>query len=88
MPEVGDLCVWHIPQVPGKPFYVPVKTVAEAKLVDRILCAYDLFEFDHRIKPDFCNAGGLNVWDGDVWMTWYGEEGEDFDDYEVKDAER
>lgn len=24
-PAEGSLCVWHIPQIPGKPFYVTVK---------------------------------------------------------------
>ena len=81
---VGDLQVWWIPQVPMEPFTVPVASVAEAvKLLD-VLADYDLFQLKHRIKPDFCNAGGLRRWcadggDGEPdWEDWYDEEtGED-----------
>jgi hypothetical protein len=86
-PKEGDLMVWHIPQVPGTPFQVPVRNIREAKLVDNALCNYDNFEFTENIKGDFSNAGGLNVYSNDIdgegtvgWMTWYSEEGYDFDE--------
>lgn len=49
------------------------------------LAAYDIFQFENRVKPDFCNAGGLRRWcddsDGEGapgWEDWYDEEtGED-----------
>ena len=88
MPKEGDLCVWHIPQVPGKPFYVPVSSVQEAKKVDKILCDYDEFELKNRIKGDYCNAGGLNVFEDGEWVTWYSEEGDDFDDFEISSKTR
>lgn len=64
-----------------KPFTVPVASVAEgAKLLD-VLADYDLFQFNNRIKPDYCNAGGLNRWTADCdgegtpgWESWYDEE--------------
>lgn len=81
--KIGDLRVWWIPQIPGKQFTVPVDTPAEAaKLID-VLAKYDLFQFENRIKPDYCNMGGLVVCedDGDggtEWCDWYDEEtGED-----------
>lgn len=79
-PTIGDLRVWHIPQIPGKPFHVPVKTVREAVNVMRILADYDLFQFENRIKPDYSNAQGLEIYepdDGDGkpgWCSWYDEE--------------
>ena len=86
-PKIGDLCVWHIPQVPGEPFQVKVDSVKEAKQLINVLDTYDLFELDHRIKPDYCNATGLNVYVADSdgegnpgWETWYSEEGMDIDD--------
>lgn len=81
----GALQVWWIPQVPGKPFTVPVKTLEEGVKIMEVLADYDAFQFKHRIKPDYCNAGGIQRWcadnDGDGtpgWEDWYDEEtGED-----------
>ena len=83
----GDLSVWWIPQVPMKPFYYPVKTVKEAQLLLDVLGRYDQFQFENRIKPDYSNAGGLNVYspedadeNGNCWVTWYNEDGSDIDE--------
>lgn len=78
-PSDTQLKVWWIPQIPGARFEVPVATVAEGvKLMD-VLAKYDAFQFEHRIKPDYCNAGGLMMIDSDgEWGDWYDEEtGED-----------
>lgn len=80
------LKVWWIPQVPMKPFEVEVVTVAEGvKLMD-VLAKYDAFQFENRIKPDYCNAGGLMQFDEDSdgdgnpgWVDWYDEESGDDD---------
>lgn len=79
------LQVWWVPQVPMTAFTVDVESVAEgARLLDT-LARYDLFQMEHNIKPDFCNAGGLNQlsdnFDGEGtpgWESWYDEDtGED-----------
>lgn len=94
-PKKGDLRVWWIPQVPGKAFHVPVKTLREAKLLIDTLANYDMFQLQHRIKPDYSNAGGLQIYepdsavddDGkptkdDAWFDWcHPETGQDFDEY-------
>ena len=87
-PTQGDLRVWWIPQVPMNAFYVPVKTVHEAKLILNTLALYDIFQFENHIKPDYSNAGGLEVYD-DIdgtgkldWGEWYDEDGNDIDDTE------
>ena len=74
--------VWWKPQVPCSSFEVPVSTIEEAKLLLRTLAEYDAFQFEHRIKPDYCNAGGLIVWDETEkdWMNWESDEGESIDD--------
>lgn len=86
----GDLRVWWIPQVPMKAFYVPVETVLDAKLVTDTLARYDAFQYENLIKPDYSNAGGLQMYDpadiqdGDIesgWTEWYSEDGEDFDTF-------
>lgn len=80
------LRVYWIPQV-GKcePFYVPVKDVIEAKKVMDILAAYDAFQLQNRIKPDYVNTGGLQMYDDvlEEWEEWELEtEDEWFDNVE------
>lgn len=82
-PTRGDLRVWWIPQVPMKPFRVPVATIGEAKLILKTLANYDIFQFENRIKPDYSNAGGLECFSQDddgEWCEWYDEKsGEDIE---------
>src|SRR6056297_2172666 len=82
-PKSGDLQVWWVPQVPMTPFTVKVETPQEAKKILSVLAAYDLFQLDQNIKPDFCNAGGLNVFENGEWEDWYDPQtGEDIDVWE------
>jgi hypothetical protein len=70
--EMNHLRVWWIPQVPGKPFQVAVHNLVEAKLVLDTLARYDNFQYEHHIKPDYCNAGGLQEEDPELgWTDWY-----------------
>ena len=79
------LQVWWIPQVPMRSFDVDVASVEEGVKVLKVLEDYDLFQYKHNVKPDYCNAGGLRMWDEDAdgggnpgWVDWYDEEtGED-----------
>ena len=68
------LRVWWIPQVGagGNPFYVPVESVPEAKKVMDILSFYDCYQYNHRIKGDYCNTGGLEMWNDKTqeWESW------------------
>jgi hypothetical protein len=83
--KVGDLQVWWIPQVPGKSFEVPVDSLEMGVKIMNTLAFYDIFQYENKIKPDYCNAGGINVWSDDCdgernegWNSWYDEEtGED-----------
>lgn len=72
--------VWWIPQVPMSPFYVSVSTIEEAKKVLDVLAKYDMFQYEYNIKPDYCNAGGLQVMVGGEWEEWENEEGEGIDE--------
>lgn len=81
-PRNGDLKVWWIPQIPGRPFERPVRNLQEAKLLVETLADYDAFQFKNNIKPDYCNAGGLMVYMGDEWSDWYDEAtGRSFDEW-------
>ena len=71
--------VWHIPQVPGKAFFVEVDSPEEAIKVMNILADYDLFQLDNNIKPDYSNAQGLEVFEDGEWLTWYSKD----DDYDI-----
>src|SRR3546814_6755934 len=79
--ETGQLQVWWVPQVPMTAFEVNVGSVQEgAKLLD-VLAEYDLFQYENKVKPDYCNAGGLRRWCADSdgegtpgWEDWRSEE--------------
>lgn len=75
------LRVWWIPQVPGKPFYVPVADRDQAVKILTVLAEYDLFQLKHKIKPDYANAGGLQVLEDGEWVEWYDNDGNDIDYY-------
>lgn len=63
--------VWWIPQVPMKPFRVAVETPEQGEQLCQILADYDRFQFENKVKPDYCNAGGVEVLDehGD-WVDY------------------
>lgn len=79
------LQVWWVPQVPMNPFEVEVESVQEGVKIMDVLASYDDFQFKNRIKPDYCNAGGIYQWAEDCdgegnpgWENWYDDEtGED-----------
>ncbi len=81
MKEEIKLRVWWKPQIPmNESFYVEVATPQEAKKVLDILAKYDLFQLENKIKPDFSNAGGLEVFESKQWSEWHSENGEDIDE--------
>lgn len=81
-PKEGDLRIWWIPQIPGKPFHQAVSSLDEAKLVTDILARYDAFQLVNNIKGDYANAGGVQIFEDGEWCEWYDpEEGDDFRTY-------
>lgn len=83
-----QLRIWWIPQVPMPMFTVPVRTFREARLLLNTLADYDAFQFKHRVKPDYCNAGGLQMFDpldgedspDGSWSDYHPDSGDEFDD--------
>ncbi len=67
----AKLRVYWIPQVPMKPFFVSVGSVQEGVLIMSTLGEYDLFQLANNIKPDYCNAGGLEMLEDGEWVAWY-----------------
>jgi hypothetical protein len=68
--------VWWIPQVPGEAFRVPVPSVAEGLWLTKVLAEYDKFQFEQRIKPDYCNVGGVEVLEDGEWCEYEPDEDE------------
>ncbi len=69
-PKEGDLAVKWYPQIPCKPFVVQVRTVDEGARLLAILGDYDAFQFKHRIKGDYANAGALVVFEDGEWCEY------------------
>lgn len=83
-PVKGGLRVWWIPQVPGASFEWPVSDLNQAALMLDALAAYDDFQFSQNVKGDYCNVGGLIIFDGEVWVDWEDEDCDDFDTWREK----
>jgi len=75
----GDLKVWWVPQVPGKEFEVPVDSVEHGAIILSVLEEYDAFQHINNIKLDYCNDGGLQVYEGGEWCDWVDEDTYDGD---------
>jgi hypothetical protein len=70
-PKEGDLQIWWIPQVPMESFNMPVASIEEATLLLKTLARYDLFQYENNVKPDYCNMGGLSIFENGEWTDWY-----------------
>lgn len=81
-----DLKIYWIPQVPMKAFERPVSSPQEAKKILELLADYDIFQFENKVKPDYSNSGGLQVFDGEDWVDWEDENGDNIDDAEFEDS--
>lgn len=79
--ENKKLRVWWIPQVGcDGTFYVPVESVEEGKKILDLLAAYDAWQLQNKIKPDYTNVGGLQMFDEEEqeWCDWYLETDNDY----------
>jgi hypothetical protein len=72
--------VWWVPQVPMKAFYVEVDDLKTAVKIVDVLADYDIFQYENRVKPDYSNVGGVQVWSEDEndWL--------DLDEDEITEA--
>lgn len=72
--------VWHNCQI-GKVnnFYTKVNSIEEAWNMINTLAQYDIFQYENRIKPDYCNSNGLEYFDEEEndWLEWYDDDGYD-----------
>ncbi len=74
----NKLRVWWVPQVPCDPFYVGIDSIKEGVKLMNTLADYDAFQYDKNIKPDYSNAGGIDMFEDGKWCSWMDNEtGED-----------
>ena len=67
---MAKLRVWWVPQIQGKRFEREVPNITTGKSLLDVLGDYDLFQFENSIKPDYSNAGGLEVFVRGKWEEW------------------
>lgn len=84
--QEGHLRIWWIPQIPGKGFEWAIPDLKTASLMLDVLAAYDDFQFAENVKGDYCNMGGLQVFQDGEWVDWEDDDGNDFDEYRRSDA--
>ncbi len=68
-PSEGDFQVWWISQVPMKPFTVLVETREQGEWLCGVLAAYDKFQYENNVKPDYSNVGGVHVFEDGNWRN-------------------
>ena len=78
------LRVWHNCQA-GKVdnFYVEVESIEQAWKILNVLWNYDLFQYENKVKPDYCNMSGLEYFDEEEqgWREWYDDDGYDIKEH-------
>lgn len=63
------------------PFHISVSSIEEGVKIMDVLADYDQFQLDNNIKPDYCNMGGIEIFDADdkedgpggSWVSWFDE---------------
>lgn len=75
--------VWWIPQIPGKPFYAEAPDFKTARLIDKTLGRYDIFQCENNIKSDFANVGGIQYWD-EYEQAWFDIDEREYGNWEGK----
>lgn len=84
------LRIWWVPQVPMPAFRKEVSNLSEAKLLLDTLTQYDIFQYEHNIKPNYCNVGGLEMFapEDDDWFEWeHPETGKDINHCSLTELE-
>jgi hypothetical protein len=84
----GSLRVWWIPQIPMEAFHRTVSDPAQAVFLMDALAQYDFFQYENNVKPDYSNAGGLEIFLDGEWEEWYDDEGDEITVWRVKNNAR
>lgn len=87
VPKHGDLRIWWVPQIPMQSFEVDVPDLLTADLMLTTLGRYDAFQFENKVKPDYCNAGGLVQYDAESHEWWDWECPDSLDSFDIVRAD-
>lgn len=65
--------VWYIPQMPMPAFEVEVHDLPTAALLLNTIVDFSMFEYTHRVKPDYADVAGISRWesDGEGGFDWF-----------------
>lgn len=73
--------VYHIPQVPMKAIRIQCNSINTALGLLDVLAQYDLFQLHYRVKPDYCNANGIEYYDFEAGRWFEFDVKDELDDY-------
>ena len=72
--------IWYIPQIPMAAFEREYDNLQTAKDVLNAVIGLSIFEFEHRVKPDYADAAGIAIWEDGEWCDLDEEEWDDAHD--------
>lgn len=66
-----------------KPYYKEVSSVEEARTMVDAIADFVNVKVEEGVFPDHCSFAGLEEYseEEEEWMTWYDEDGLDFDEH-------
>ncbi len=67
--------VWYSPQIPMPAFFYDTDSLDTARAVLDALGQFSAYEYNNGVKPDYADAGGIELWDEEY--GW-----EEYDDYD------
>ena len=72
-----------------EPYRKEVSTVEEAKIMIDAISDFINTKVNEGVFPDHCSTAGVEEYDEDEqeWLSWYDEDGLDFDDYNKVESE-
>ena len=73
----------------AEPYYKEVSSAEEAKTMIDAIADFVNAKVDEGVFPDHCNIAGLEEYDEEEkdWVTWYDEDGLDFDEHFCVESE-
>jgi len=74
----SKFAVVHYPQIQCRPYVIDIDNIKEAIRIKDILCNYDLFQYENKIKPDYANMSIIQCYDEEE-KEWY-----DLDKYDIE----
>lgn len=65
--------VWYVPQIPMEAFFYETDDLGTAQTVLDALAGFASFEYDNNLKPDYADAGGIELYDEEYGWEEYSD---------------